>query len=334
MNKNPVLRILTLVVALALGLGSGCATTGSEVKTGKSAKKTARVTAITGRVSLEQGPETLGNTARAIGAQHSGGIVVMHGLGFESVPALAWKDRKFEEALHELAGHAGSALTTTPDYGFLHPQGYEVLNSWNFVGLLPPALAETPVEVAFGNGTKLSSAAAFLGHVSGVSVIVDNAVADARTGEIWLPSLPLATVLDALMKSARVTPESVVVETGERLVFIKSRSNRSTPVLTGASSDALKERVTVYLPAAPKEEGHFEYFFNALPIGELAPRLSRQMGIPVTLSPEFEVLPVEQTVFIDQPREVVLKYLIAQWPAPGIGYRWDGTGVVLERHTP
>lgn len=286
-----------------------------------------------GRVSLEQGPESLANTARKMGEQKSGGIVVMHGLGFESLPALSWKDRKFDEAAQELAGHTGAALQLAGGYAFLYPMGYELLNTWNTAQLIP-SIADTKVTVAFGNGTKLSSAMAFLSQVSGISILVDNAVADARTGEIWLPSLPLSTVLDAVLKSARVTPESVVVESGDRLVFIRSRANRSAPMLLGQGAAELGKRVSVSLPKAMGTDERFEFIFNAIPLGELLPGLSRQLGVPVTAGPEFDVLPVEQSSWVDQPREMVIKYLIAQWPASGIGYRWDGNGIVIERYTP
>lgn len=334
MNTIPCLHPFRLLLTLSLFFVAGCATTGQPKSGGEATARTNVVTTATGRVTLEQGPESLANTARSLGVQKSGGIVVMHGLGFESLPALSWKDRKFEDAVHELAGHAGSGLSMAAGYAFLHPMGYEVLNAWDTAKVIPPALAQQQVAIAFGNGTKLSSAMAFLSQVSGQSILVDNAVADARTGEVWLPTLPLSSVLDAILKSARVPPESVAVESAEGLVFIRSRGNRSAPLLLGAQDDSLNKRVSVFLPKGPENDGPFPFYFNAIPLGELLPTLSRQLGVPVTAGAEFEVLPVEQSVWMNQPREQVIKYLIAQWPAPGIGYRWDGQGIVIERYTP
>lgn len=328
----PSLRLLMLPV-LALYL-SACATSGTAKPDAKAPEKVAVVTNATGKVSLEQGPESLANVARAMGAQQSGGIVVMHGLGFETMPALSWSHRNFDDAAHELAGHAGCALSNGPGYAFLHPMGYEVLNSWDTGLSLPTGVGDVPLSIAFGNGTKMSSAMAFLSQVSGVTVLVDNAVADARTGEIWLPTLPLSTVLAAVLKSARITPDSVAIETADRLVFFRSRANRSTPVLLGERNDSLTQRVSVHLPKPTASDGPFPFYFNAIPLGELLPNLSRQLGIPVSAASDCAVLPVEQCLWVNQPREMVLKYLIAQWPAPGIGYRWDGNGVVIERAGP
>jgi len=331
MNTIPCPSLRLFLLSLLALYISGCATSGTAKPDTKAAEKVAVVTNATGKVSLEQGPESLANVARAMGAQQSGGIVVMHGLGFETVPALSWSHRKFDEAAHELAGHAGCALSNGPGYAFLHPMGYEVLNTWDSSLSLPAGMGDVPVSIAFGNGTKMSSAMAFLSQVSGVTVLVDNAVADARTGEIWLPTLPLSTVLAAVLKSARITPESVVMETADRLVMFRSRANRSTPALLGDGNDALKQRVTVHLPKATAADGPFPFYFNAIPLGELLPNLSRQLGIPVSAASDCAILPVEQCLWVNQPREMVLKYLIAQWPAPGIGYRWDGNGVVIER---
>jgi hypothetical protein len=324
-----------LLLTLALGL-AGCATTPRPPKevTAPSAPTAAKTTVSTGKVTLEQGTDTLANAVRRMALQQAGGIVLMHGLGFESIGPISWSNTGFDQATQALAQAAGVMLSPAEGYAFLHPQGYEVLNTWNLGSVLPAELAQRPVSIGLGNGTKLSSAIAFLSRAAGTTVIVDNAVADARTGELWLPSLPLASVLDAVLKSTRVTPESVAVTAEDGVVFIRSRASRTTPRLIGATSPQLGERVNVYLPTPLGADGKFNFNFAATSLDEVKPTIEAQLGVPLSYAGEFGQLPIEQCTFINLSRETVIKYLIAQWPASGIGYRWDGQGITLERFKP
>lgn len=326
-----------LLLPLAMTIFAGCASTpeGGAEQSVDPAPATPRITnnAATGKVTLERPLDALVNTVRLMGEQESGGIVLMHGLGFETAGPYDWKNRGFGDAVQELANDAGLALSTSGPYAFLYPAGYEVLDTWQLEAI--PGAGDSNVGgIAFGHGTKLSSALAFLGHSTGVTIIVDNAIADARTGEMWLPSLPLRTVIEAVFKGARVPPGSVQVETGNNLIYFRSSGNQSTPRMIGASAPELEATATVYLPYLPEKREAFPMLFAARTLGEILPALSRQLGITVDVAPGFEELPVEQCVFINQPRATILNYLIAQWPAPGIGYRWTGTGVSIERFTP
>lgn len=318
---------------------SACATTSpegagaGEEKPAKGAKAPrVEVQVSTGKIDLEQGVETLADTVRKIGQAKAGGIVMLNGLGFETLQPISWKGRHFDDAVADIAQQVKCQVDSTGGYAFLFPQGYEVLNQWQLDGALPAEASGISTSAAFGNGTKVSSALAFLSNATGITLLADNAVADSRAGELWLPTLDLATVLEALLKSARIPPDSVTFQTGPGIVLFRSKGNRAAAArLGGEDAGALQQRVTVYLPEAPQEGGHFPMEFGATPLGQLLPQLSRQMGVPLQAGAGIAELPVEQCAFINQPRAMVLEYLINQWPAPGIGFRWEGGGVVIER---
>jgi hypothetical protein len=118
------------------------------------------------------------------------------------------------------------------------------------------------------------------------------------------------------------------------VVFIRSRASRTTPRLIGATSPQLGERVNVYLPTPLGADGKFNFNFAATSLDEVKPTIEAQLGVPLSYAGEFGQLPIEQCTFINLSRETVIKYLIAQWPASGIGYRWDGQGITLERFKP
>ena len=332
------MNILYLGVLLAISLLAGCASTpdASAPETSAPAGQEpapatprANVSGSSGKVTIEQPLTALVDIVRLFGQQEAGGIVLMHGLGFETAGPFSWKNRAFNDAVADFATAAGINLSMNPAYAFLHPQGYEILNDWAVPEVPGGAV---PSGVALGHGTKLSSATAFLSHITGVTILVDNVVADARAGEMWLPALPLHTVLEAVLKGARVPPSSVRVNVADRMVTILSAANKSEPRLIGPGAPELEARATVYLPSSPARPQLFSMSFEARTLSEVLPALSAQLGIPVEAAPGFGELPVEQCVFVDQPREAILRGLIAQWPAPGIGYRWTGAGVVIERY--
>jgi hypothetical protein len=258
--------------------------------------------------------------------------VLMNGMFYETLQPLQWRGRRFDDAVADLAAQVEAKVDSSGGYAFLYPGGYELLTAWNLSGQLPPEAASVTVSAGFGNGTKLSSALAFLSDATGITLLADNAVADSRTGEMWLPPMPLPAVLEALLKSARVPPEHLTVQSTPSLAMFRSRGSRSAAKLLGPAAPALQERVSVYLPQRKEADQRFAMVFQAVPLRDLLPVLSQQMGVPVRAAGALQELPVEQCVFINQPRAVVMEYLIGQWPAPGIGYRWDGEGVVIERY--
>ncbi|MFM1920730.1 MAG: hypothetical protein RLZZ303_2364 [Candidatus Hydrogenedentota bacterium] len=332
------MRIFCLVSLLVVSLLAGCASTPESSSPDATApgrqesaptKARANVSTPSGKVTIEQPLTALVDIVRLFGQQEAGGIVLMHGLGFETAGPFSWNNRAFNDAVADFATAAGINVSMNPAYAFLHPQGYEILNDWTVPEL--PGGAAVASGVALGHGTKLSSAAAFLSHITGVTILVDNVVADARTGEMWLPSLPLHTVLEAVLKGARVPPSSVRVSVAERMVMIQTVANKSELQRIGPGVPELEARATVYLPSSPARPQLFSMSFEARTLSEVLPALSAQLGIPVEAASGFGELPVEQCVFVDQPRDAILRGLIAQWPAPGIGYRWTGSGVIIER---
>ncbi|MBI1320817.1 MAG: hypothetical protein GC168_17980 [Candidatus Hydrogenedens sp.] len=276
----------------------------------------------------------LSEAVREIGKQQAGGIVLMHGLGYETLPEVAWKNTAFDAALADIEGKTGLLAEATPYYTFLYPAGYEALLGTDMTPQAHPSLWNASASIALADGAVLASALAFLSHTTGVTFVADNAIAEARAGELWLPEAPATVLLDALLKSARVPVSGVKVESGDGYLFL--HTDRPQPetllngtLLTPVQQNWLNEAVTVYLPEAPSG-GRLPLAFEPKPLAEMAPVLARQLGAQVTFERGLEDLPVNQCALLNLPRSRVLDLLIRQWLVPRFGYEVTDLGIHIK----
>jgi len=288
-----------------------------------------------GRVTLEAEVAILNETVREMGRQEAGGIVLMHGVGFETIPEVDWNREPFDDALEEILFKADLLAKRRPYYSFVFPPGYEALTNIDMTKLLPSDFSQASASVALGDGTFMSSALALLSHSTGITIVADNAVGAARTGELWLPTAPLPEVLDAILQSARVVMRDLIVEPSYPYVFLRTdRPQRETllsPNLTNDQRAWLMERATVYLPQPPATPDRLPVAAEATTLEEALPQLSAQLGRRVTIDPTLRELPVSQCAFIDLPRGNILDLLIRQWLVPRFGYEVSDAGVVIRR---
>ena len=144
--------------------------------------------------------------------------------------------------------------------------------------------------------------------------------------------------LEALLKSARVTPGSFQVDSTPEYTFISAIQN-SNPKMTllnpetldAAQNALLDAQVDVALPLPNQDPAHLEIKAGATPLGQVLKTLSQQLGTPVAAEPGLEELPVNPCAFNHVRVRTAVDLLIRQWPVAEFGYELTGGQILIER---
>ena len=285
-------------------------------------------------VALEQ--TTLGEAIHVIGLKSGGRFVVMNGL--ESVPlsALRFKNAKFSDVAEKLSKQAGCALQSTPYYYFFYPAGYEKLTELSLVDVTSLPLQQNVELVQFGYGIPLYAVFSWIGQSLGTTIVADNAIAEARCGEVSLRDIRLIDAVEAILKSARVAEFRSETTQDYLFLFAPGNPNPSNCLLNEDSLDLrqkeyLDKRVTVVLPAPPKSPGTIRIDSQALPLQTVLPEFSRQLGVKVVAEESIRAFPVNPVTFYDVSVRVAMDLLIRQWLGGNCGYQFLSDRIVI-RH--
>lgn len=290
-----------------------------------------------GRVFLDLGSTTAGRVVRELGAFDAGGIVLMKGLEARSVAAFKF-DGSFSDAVDTLADRLGCRVHKARDYLFLYTRPYEALTDLDLASDLPKGIARAEASIAFAANTPLYHAFALLSQGLGMTIVGDNAVADAVCGELALGNVPVGVGIEALLQSARVARSSIVLESDGDYLFIRSAANEGLiPVFLegrGVRPSYLDRRITLTLPALRLENGIFRSPLRAETLAAVLPSLSKQLGVTVHAGKGTEGLPVNPSVFSDVTVGTAMALLIRQWLAPEFRYEAGEDGIVIRRVAP
>lgn len=320
-------RPLTCLLAISLAC-VGCATPAG--RTGSDAGQAAHEPTAGARppvtlTSAHQQP--LGSLARVLADEVGGGLVVMKGLEDLPVPPLQHANTPFVGFVSQMATALRLNVQETPSYLFLYPEGYEALTNVSFEGLLDPAYDGVSAALAFGFDTPVFEAFALLGDALGITLVSDNIIGDALCGSMNVAEGPLHHGLDAVLKSARVPQDQIVVESTPDYIFVRAVQNttRSSTIIGGdvlseAENKVLDTRVSVVVPPLTRGEGQLMIPRGATPLGSVLGSLSEQLGVPVAVSTGLEALPVNPTILNNVTVRTAMDLLIRQWPVPEFGY--------------
>ena len=329
-------KCMFMLLGTALGLVSGCATTGasraeSETASGDPSREQSSTekAPATGRTVQGTDFETLGEFVRAAGeGQNRGGIVLLDGLEVKGAPPITIAPGAYKKSVKEIAQASECLVTDTGSYHLIYPPGYEILLETLVGDSVPPKFQELRGSFAIGAGTRMYNA---LAQTIGVTIVADNGIADVFCGELFVCDAPVPAIVEALLQSARIPPDAVAVESTDSYIFIRTTSNQSHRD-TGVDQDKqsagvtslLAKRVQVQLPF--KEVGpHFQD--KHVPLSSILKSLSDQVGVPVTADLALADFPVYQMKFIDVPVADVFNLIIRSWPIPQFGYRADESGI-------
>jgi len=324
-----------LVLVLLLG---GCQSTpsdnGSTTPTPR-AERSAKPDGPT-EITLATDPDMLSALLRQASPMITrGGIAIMNGAGPEVVAAQDLHKLDTAAFARQLAQIGQLQVAESPAYHFLYPTGYEALATAQFP--VAPRYHAIPTSVVFGEGTPLYNVLAILSASLDVTLVADNIVAENPCGEIVLRGAPLDLALEALLRSARITPDAIRVESTDDYIFLRAAANTAAPdlllndaALSPAERAALDVKVSVILPETARRPGAAVFVDSAVQLGDILPSLSKQLGIPVT-APGLERLPVNYTVLNKLPIRSALNLLLRQWPTPNFGYTYTGGTITLQQ---
>ncbi len=323
-------RILSLWVPGVLLL-AGCTTT-TTTEPGSLASAEALFPSVA--VRLEQ--DTLGRTVRTIGEEIGGGLVSVYGLNERPVPAMNFQGDSYEVMVGRLAEATNSIYVDRDYYYLIYPPGYDLLLGHDLSDTLPARYQGMIATLALGRDTSLYNAFAMLSDSLGITVIADNAVAEAITGEITLDNAPLHAVIEALLQSALVPPQDVVVEATDEYILLSARGNEhpepllmNAAELTDAQRATLNRRIDLTLPQ-PNSNANGEvisFYVEATTLGQVLGSLASQIGVTVHANEIIRDLPVNYSIMHDVRVETALDLIIRQWLVPSFGYTLEENGI-------
>jgi hypothetical protein len=290
------------------------------------------------RVTVKWNGPRLGTCMRDLRIAYGGSFVVMNGMEAQLMPEFKARRKPLRTVLKSLALVAEAEVQETQEYAFFYPKGYESLAGVTLEGRLPTVFDEKRITVSFGSPMKLFRVLAILSRATGISMAADNIVADAQCGEVSLVRTPLRVVLEALLKSARISPERFAVDATQEYLFLRSANNLSAnptllnpEVAAGDIQTALDKVVDVALPSPLADPAKYELPAGATPLKDVLSSLSNQTGIAVRCEPELEGLPVNP-LFLNKVRvRTAMDLLIRQWMSPDLGYDVRNNELVIRR---
>jgi hypothetical protein len=324
------IRIVAALLVPGLLL-AGCATTPDEPAAGSPEA------GYPARLTLALQDPTFGEAVRRIGEEMGGRFALMNGLEDRPLGPVSFVNADLDAIAEELAQQGGVAMQTLPAYTFYFAPGYEPLAQLQVAGQLPVRY-QMPVTVRFGAGVPLYAALAWLGEAYGVTLVADNAVAQAACGELALRDVPLAAALEAMLKSARVA--GVRVEASADYVFLMAPANPNppsallNPTLPAAKEELLARRVTLHLPAPPTEPGRLEAAAGARQLGDVIDTIALQLNTPIVATAEAQRLPVNPAVMVEVSMRTALDLLVRQWLSAGYGYDITRDRIVIRSRRP
>lgn len=282
--------------------------------------------------NIERSP--IGLVLRSLGAASNGGIVLMNGLENISAGPYAVKGALLSKVVQRIGKDIGCEVDASAGYYFLYPSNYQVLTALTLPTALDDAHEQMKVTAAFGSDTPLYNALALMSQGLNTTLVADNAIAEARLGELSFTNVPLAQALEALLKSARLQTGAFSVSSNKEFVFIHSAQNTQTRRLHSGAGELtdpqrrlLDKKVSLSLPTAQGGE----LASGAQPLGTVLADLSRQLGLHVRAEPSLESFPVNPVVMTELRLESAMNLLVAQWLRPEYRYEMTQTGILIRR---
>lgn len=257
---------------------------------------------------------------REIGPALATNVALMNGVEHRIVGPYEFRQATDDAVLHALASNAGLERFENSGYEFLAPADYRRLDALDLRTELPAGFTLPRASVAIGADTPMFDALPLLGQAFDTTLVADNAVADAHSGELSLPDIDGVGALEALLKSARLDTTAFNIEHGDGYLFFYAAGNApradvigNRDVLSDARRALLNRVITLRLPDpgyAPNEVGAYA---SATTLVNVLPALSAQLGVSVTADPRLHRFPVNPCLMNDVTVETALRLLINQW---------------------
>ena len=327
-------QMRTLCVILACGLMAACTTMP------RPSQPPPEALAFTAPTVTMAEPErvTIGDTVQRLGEEVGGNLVLMSGIEYQVIGPFEFKQTPYHVVAQVFAEQSDCVAELGEHYFFIYPQSYEILLGVSLEGRLDPAYADRKTEMYFRAGTQLFRVFAMLSHTFGITLVGDNAIAEAACGEIALSDITLQHALEAILQSARIPPAAFEIERSDEYLFIRAAQNRhprelllNPKALTAEQVAQLDRRVDVAVPVLQRDPEHVRVPDSASRLGDMLEILSDQLGVTVEAQPALRHFPINPVVLNDVRVRTALDLLVRQWLVPLFGYEVTETGILFKR---
>ncbi len=267
-------------------------------------------------------PVLLNVVVRRLGMEYPISIALLNGV--ESRWVLIEKpEKKLDKFLTQVISATGLVCYSEKGYYFLYPPElplYESLAKYSFVEMMPANFNEVKVNAGFGVDTKLYNVLNSLNYTYGCNIVADNTLAELPIGEIVTHQLSLDLVLEMVIKSARISPQTLKICSGEDYLFLYTALNKNAELLENCKlfednkvPEKLKKNITFSLPEIVRRGRTLPFYDSAKPLKEVTAVISAQVGIDVELQPGTEELPVNPMYVSNLSVKKALDLLVYQW---------------------
>ncbi|NLN93383.1 MAG: hypothetical protein GX130_08770 [Candidatus Hydrogenedens sp.] len=289
------------------------------------------------RVTMSHPVLPAGDALRLLGEKAGGNFVLMSGLEERSVGEAEWQRRVYQDVVEAYAGELECEVFQCPGYFLIAPEAYSSLTELSVTPLLPVAYQELRAEISLGAKTELYIAFALISHLLDITVVCDNFIAESPCGELRLDEMPLGSLIEALLQSARIAPQAFSLEATADYIFIHSKENAQPADLLlnegalSAEQQALLEKriVTFALPSVNPAQRELLFDGEVMPLKDALHPLTVQAGIEIVCHRKLADIPVNPFVFTDVTLRDALNLLIRQWPLPLFGYEVQEDRILL-----
>ncbi|MCX8065793.1 MAG: hypothetical protein N3G21_11590 [Candidatus Hydrogenedentes bacterium] len=324
--------LLTFVCLLGM-LGFGCGTTGGKEKLNqKIGKDDIEIGGYESVGELVREPVLLNLVVRRMGLEFPVSAALLNGVESRWVqidkPAKEW-----DKLLLQVVSATGLVCQSERGYYFLYPPDfpmYELLALYPLAEKMPSRFKDIKISASFGVGTKLYNVFNSLNFAYGCNIVADNTLAELPIGEVVANQLSLDLFLDMVIKSARISPQTLRMCVREDFVFLYTTLNNNISELESCEcfnerglDERLKKRVSLNLPEIIEKGRSLPFYDSAKPLKDVAKIISAQLGIGVELQPGTEELPINPLYISNVSVETALNLIVFQWLENAYGYVFE-----------
>lgn len=279
-------------------------------------------------------PVLLNVVVRKLGIKYPVSIALLNGVESRWVQ-IDKPEKSLDQFLSQVISSTGLVCYSDKGYYFLYsPEfvGYRELAEYSFAEMMPWKFKGIKVTAGFGVDTRLYNVLNSLNYTYGCNIVADNTLAELPIGEVVTNQLSLDLVLDMIIKSARISPQSLRMCAGEDFVFLYTTLNKNSLILEdckcfeedGVPEERLKRKVTFSVPEIVSKGKTLPFYNSAKPLGDVVTVISAQLGIGVELEAGTEELPVNPMYLSNVSVKKVLDLLVYQWLDNKYSYIFDG----------
>jgi len=260
---------------------------------------------------------------RRLGSEFPVSISVVNGAEIRWVQ-IDKPEKNVSDLIRQISENTNTSLQKVNDYYFLYPSEQSVYENLTKLTLteLPQKYSNINITAGFGAGTKLFNVFNSLNYTYGCNIVADNSLAELPIGELVVFQKPLGVTLEMILKSARISPQSIRWCGTDDFIFFYTPLNMRVDQLDDCkifNSDKkqtiLDKEVVISLPKSVPldKKGSLPFYDGAMPLFKIAPILANQTGLTIEMMSETENLPVNPCYLNKIKLKLALDLLTFQW---------------------